>query len=194
MARYRYFLAVCGILAAAGMLPAQGDREGASPAVQVPNPPLDENRPLGDLGDRMGVVGGRLAARDGSPPVQALQGHIVGHLDDLLERLRKKVDQCCGGDGDGEGEGDGEGNARGRGNNPLNESRLVGGPGGVGELQATGQTTRQFGELPPRLRDKIVQARERGFPSRYADVLEEYYRRLAEQEPRKPAEEPSRDR
>jgi hypothetical protein len=164
--------------------------------VNVPNPPLDENQPLADVGGRMGSVAVKLDAKDVSAPVQVAQGHIVGHLDDLLERMRKKVKKCCGGDGEGDGDGEceGDGNKSGKKpGKPLNESRLVGGPGGVGELQASGSQTKQFGDLPAHLRDRILQARERGFPERYEEILGSYYRRLAEQEAKKAPDEGSKD-
>lgn len=63
----------------------------------------------------------------------------------------------------------------------MQRSELAGGPGGVGTLQNPGQETKQFGELPEKLRERILQARERGFPPGYEKVLKSYYTRLAEQ-------------
>jgi hypothetical protein len=56
------------------------------------------------------------------------------------------------------------------------------GPGGVGELKDTSGASDQFGDLPPRLRDRILQARKQGFPKEYESYLENYYRRLAKEE------------
>ena len=189
-------LATLVALAILSSLPALAQEEAPSPATKTPsadNPPLDENRPLGDVGGRMGTVAEKLKAKDVGESVQVQQGHIVEHLDELLKRARKKVSKCCGGDGEGEGDGDGEGNNPGkRPNKPLNESRLVGGPGGIGDLQAAGQDGKQFGDLPPHLRERILQAKERGFPESYQDILSTYYRRLAEQDAKKePAPAPT---
>ncbi|MEE9392487.1 MAG: hypothetical protein V3W41_08275 [Planctomycetota bacterium] len=49
----------------------------------------------------------------------------------------------------------------------------------MGALQKKGSNTTQFGDLPPKLRDKILQARKRGFPKGYEKILESYYKRLA---------------
>ena len=73
----------------------------------------------------------------------------------------------------------------------MQRSELAGGPGGVGTLRNPGQETKQFGELPEKLRERILQARERGFPPGYEKVLKSYYTRLAQPAagPEKKAEE-----
>ena len=65
--------------------------------VQVPNPPLDEGRPLGDVGDRMGTVANQLKSKKADQEVVSRQQHVVGHLDDLVERLRAKRKKAEGG-------------------------------------------------------------------------------------------------
>ncbi|MAG58124.1 MAG: hypothetical protein CMJ83_17705 [Planctomycetes bacterium] len=59
----------------------------AKPAVSIPNPVLNETAPLGDVSDRMGTAAKDLGA---SRPKDAevRQGHVEGHLDDLIEKLR----------------------------------------------------------------------------------------------------------
>ena len=64
----------------------------------------------------------------------------------------------------------------------MNESTLAGGPGGVGELGDEGGGPASFADLPPRLREKILQARSAGFPKEYEKLLEDYYQRLAREE------------
>ncbi|HMS15729.1 MAG TPA: hypothetical protein PKA37_02740 [Planctomycetota bacterium] len=176
-------------LAIFSSLPAFAQEQVPSPPTKPPsadNPPLDEGRPLGDVGGRMGVVAEKLEVKDVGTRVQVQQGHIVEHLDELLKRARKNVSKCCGGDGEGEGECDGEGDNPGkRPKKGLNESRLIGGPGGIGDLQGAGQEGKQFGDLPPHLRERILQAKERGFPESYQEILSTYYRRLAEQDAKK---------
>ena len=61
----------------------------------------------------------------------------------------------------------------------MEESTLAGGPGGAGELADGGGAAAAFGDLPPHLRERILQARRAGFPTRYEKLLEDYYRRLA---------------
>ena len=64
----------------------------------------------------------------------------------------------------------------------MNESTLAGGPGGVGELGDEGGGPAAFGDLPERLRERILQARRAGFPKEYEKLLEDYYQRLAREE------------
>lgn len=52
----------------------------------------------------------------------------------------------------------------------------------MGELGDEGADSEQFGDLPPRMRDRILQARQAGFPKEYEEYLERYYRRLAREE------------
>ncbi|MAG58125.1 MAG: hypothetical protein CMJ83_17710 [Planctomycetes bacterium] len=59
------------------------------------------------------------------------------------------------------------------------------GPGGIGDLQAAKNKSRQFGDLPPKLRERILQSKDRGFPKGYDRVLTEYYKRLARKEAKK---------
>ena len=49
----------------------------------------------------------------------------------------------------------------------------------MGPLQAVDEVGRDFGPLPPHLRGRIEQAKDRGFPDGYESILESYYRRLA---------------
>lgn len=58
---------------------------------------------------------------------------------------------------------------------------LAKGPGGIGTLQNAGDENKKFGDLPPKLREQILQARSRGFPKGYENVLKNYYKRLAEE-------------
>ena len=42
---------------------------------------------------------------------------------------------------------------------------------------------KKWGELPPHQRDKILQSLTEGFPVHYQQILERYYKRLAEEKP-----------
>lgn len=53
------------------------------------------------------------------------------------------------------------------------------GPGGVGNLKGVDGSSKQIGNLPPKLRDKVLQAGKAGFPKGYEKLLEDYYKRLA---------------
>ncbi|MGH7136764.1 MAG: hypothetical protein ACREHD_13560, partial [Pirellulales bacterium] len=66
---------------------------------------------------------------------------------------------------------------------PMADSMITGGPGGIGDLHAARKTGKQWAELPPHERDRIVQSMTEGFPAHYQKILERYYKRLAEETP-----------
>lgn len=55
-----------------------------------PPPALDENDPLGDVTKRMGTIAANLEKLDTGEQVRQQQTHVVSHLDELIERLRRK--------------------------------------------------------------------------------------------------------
>jgi hypothetical protein len=99
------------------------------------------------------------------------QKQIVSKLDRLIEELEKESEQSRGG-------------ASGANpSKPMNDSTITGGPGGIGDLHAARKTGKQWAELPPHERDRIVQSMTEGFPAHYQKILERYYKRLAEETP-----------
>ena len=53
----------------------------------------------------------------------------------------------------------------------------------MGDLHAAKSGGKKWGELPPHQRDKILQSLTEGFPAHYQQILERYYKRLAEEKP-----------
>lgn len=99
-------------------------------------------------------------------PVKTTQPRIISRLDLLVEMLEK---QCKSGGG-------------GAGANPTraaNQSTLGKGPGGQGKLRAPDKKGRNWADLTPKQREKILQSRTEGFPPGYEDILADYFRRLA---------------
>ena len=128
--------------------------------------------PLLDLTSRMTDVARALGNLQTGPPVQARQAEIVRHLDQLIGQLQQTCSSCqsCAGGQAGAG-----------GGRPLSQSAIVSGPGGVGDLTNPGKGRHQLDNLSKETRERILQSREHGFPPGYERILEEYFRRLAEQ-------------
>ncbi|QDT42814.1 hypothetical protein Pan241w_29030 [Gimesia alba] len=100
-------------------------------------------------------------------PVKTTQPRIISRLDLLVEMLEK---QCKSGGGGAAGA------------NPTraaNQSTLGKGPGGQGKLRAPDKKGRNWADLTPKQREKILQSRTEGFPPGYEDILADYFRRLA---------------
>lgn len=133
--------------------------------------------PLGEIAADMDRVVIELSGAHTGKPTQAAQQQIVGKLDVLIARLEEQAAASNGG-------------ASGSNPNmPLADSQIIGGPGGIGDLHAARKNGKQWGELPPHQRDKIVQSLTEGFPAHYQKILERYYKRLAEEKPAASSEE-----
>jgi hypothetical protein len=126
--------------------------------------------PLGGVIVDMQVAGGRLARLQTDKTTQQKQKDAVEKLNVLIKLLEERRG----------------GNGNGGGNNPedpLKDSMIVGGTGGSGPLHAARRNGNAWGQLPAHKRDQILQSMTEGFPSHYQQILERYYRRLAEEKP-----------
>ena len=127
--------------------------------------------PLGDLALDMEQVVIDLSGMTTGEPVQDAQKQIVTKLDKLIEELEKESEQMRGG------------TSNANPTRPMNDSMIKGGPGGIGDLHAARKNGKQWAELPPHERERIVQSMTEGFPAHYQKILERYYKRLAEESP-----------
>ncbi|QDT89040.1 hypothetical protein [Gimesia algae] len=99
-------------------------------------------------------------------PAKTTQPRIISRLDTLVEMLEKSCKKGGGGAGANP-------------TRPANSSTLGKGPGGEGELKAPDKKGRNWADLTPKQREKILQSRTEGFPPGYEDILADYFRRLA---------------
>lgn len=139
-------------------------------AAEAPAQEADDD-PIGGLALEMEQVVIDLSGFSTDEPVQGAQKQIVTKLDKLIEELEKESEQSRGG------------SSSANPMRPLNDSIIKGGPGGIGDLHAARKTGKQWAELPPHERERIVQSMTEGFPAHYQKILERYYKRLAEETP-----------
>jgi hypothetical protein len=123
----------------------------------------------------MQVAGGRLAKLLTDKPTQQKQKDAVDKLDALIKLLEERRRQ-------------GQGMSTANPDRPAEDSVIMGGPGGSGPLHDANRNGRSWGQLPAHKREQILQSMTEGFPAHYQQLLERYYRRLAEE---KTADEPS---
>jgi hypothetical protein len=123
----------------------------------------------------MGRVSDLLDKQRSDEPVQRDQREIIRKLDVLIEKLNQASQNTSGGAGGGS-----SGQATNNPTSPMQDSQLTGGPGGMGELRDPDRDPKQWSDLPPKDREKILQSKTDGFPAGYEQVLEDYYRKLAE--------------
>jgi hypothetical protein len=130
----------------------------------------DELDPLGDVIADMQVAGSRLAKTLTDKPTQQKQLDAVTKLDALIKLLEERRRQ-------------GRGNSSANPDRPAEDSVIMGGPGGSGPLHAARRNGNSWGQLPAHKREQILQSMTEGFPAHYQQILERYYRRLAEEKP-----------
>jgi hypothetical protein len=124
------------------------------------------NDPIASIADRMDDVAIDLNRPKTDAAVQATEKEVVSNLDVLIAELTK---QCKGGGG-------GSPNPT----RPMGSSSLAKGPGGSGPMHDAKEGTRVWGQLPPRMRNQILQSQTEGFPPGYEAVLASYYAHLAQ--------------
>ncbi len=140
-----------------------------------------ERGTLGEVATVMDYVADRLGAADSTQRVRERQQQIIAMLDRLIEEQEQQEQQRCGGGRQSEGKGQpspqrvqGEG---------KEESDAPAGAGRVGDLHAAPEADpgEVWGKLPPAERERILQSIRAKFPSRYRQLVEQYYRALAEE-------------
>jgi len=140
-----------------------------------------QNRQPGQIGevvDLMDFCGRRLRVADAGDKVHKRQERVIEILDRMIEEAeQKEKEQSCNSN---PGSGGGQGGQS--PSNPMQESQL---PGGAGSDKAELRASRRanpaevWGAMPPAERAKVLQALRDSFPSRYRQLVEQYYEDLA---------------
>jgi tetratricopeptide (TPR) repeat protein len=142
-----------------------------------------QRRELGTLGEVatvMDYVADRLNAADGAEGVQRRQRQIIAMLDQLIEQQEQQERQCGGGS---QRQGQSDKPPQGTQQDPRKDSDAPGGAGRIGDLHAAPKADpgEEWGKLPPAERERILQSIRERFPSRYRQLVEQYYRALADE-------------
>ncbi len=130
---------------------------------------------IGDVVDLMGFSGRRLTHADTGDRVRERQARIVELLDKLITEAEQQEKNS--------GKSGGGGNSRGQRSpqQPMPDSRLPGGEAKEGSLRESRRANPadQWGAMPPAERERVLQALRESFPSRYRQLVEQYYEELA---------------
>jgi len=134
-----------------------------------------EDESLDHIARRMEDIQRRLALGRSGKRVQGVENGVIESLDKLIKQAEAQAAQQqaqCNGSSGGQPSG-----------TPMQDSRIaeLKGPGKV-EPRDVGRGT-GWGNLPDKDREKALQEIGREFPSHYREVIEEYFRRLAADEP-----------
>lgn len=141
---------------------------------------LDNREPgrMSEVADLMDYSGRRLKSADGGEVVQTRQQRILDLLDELIKEEEEKEKNSCNNPGSGSG---GKSNSGRSPASPMQESRLPGGNPQEESLRASRRANpgEMWGAMPPGERERILQALRESFPSRYRQLVEQYYEELA---------------
>jgi hypothetical protein len=153
-------------------------------------PAAQSDNPLAALAERMRAVEARIANKDTSPETQKLQKQILAELAALMEQAKKQ-----GGGSKKPGNGQGKGSdqpGEGSGNptaGPVRDStnRIEQGTREATETADVKDLLRRmWGHLPDKVRDQMQASLSEQFLPKYERLIEEYYKRLAEERPAGP--------
>ena len=162
------------------------DLPGAARPTKEPQPgqPAETSaatNPLAIVSERMREVQRRIAGRDTSETTQTVQKQIEADLAALIEQAKQ---QCAACKNPGSGHGQQAGNT---GGNPTpapprdSTNRVEQGTKEAVETADVKDVLRRFwGHLPDKIRDQMQSSLSEEFLPKYERVIEDYYRRLAE--------------
>jgi len=125
--------------------------------------------PLRYLAHDMKDIYGDLSATRTDKPVQEKQEKVVDRLNQLIAMLEKQKS------------GLGRSSSR-NPTKPRADSVIANGPGGQGPMIDPKAGDKQWGSLPPKQREQILQSKTDGFPAGYEAMLQSYYQRLAREQ------------
>jgi hypothetical protein len=140
-----------------------------------------EDESLEHVSRRMNDITRRLDFGRPGKRTQDVENGVIASLDKIIEELEKqRQGQGSGSGGDGQGGGGPAGGIRSSG--PAADSNIAQGkgPGNVDRKKIGSQSG--WGDLPAKEREEALQQIGKDFPSHYRDIIESYFRKIAESE------------
>ena len=146
--------------------------------------------PLQRIGQRMRTVEQRISHKDLSLDTRQLQKEIVDDLASLIEQAKKKQ-QGAGKKPGNKGRGSAKAGADGGNPTPApatdSTDRVDKGKAAPAERAEMKDAFERFwGHLPEKLREELQNSLSEQFLPKYEKLIEEYYKRLAEERPSSP--------
>jgi hypothetical protein len=136
------------------------------PKLLSPGKGQTDGSPLKTIARRMTVVHRDLSSMETDEPVQTRERQVVHSLEELIAALEKKCN--CSGSGTNPGTG-------------RKKSVIASGSATIGSLHGVDPNARLWSQLPPKLRDEILQSKTEGFPPGYEALLQSYFQQLSEE-------------
>lgn len=140
---------------------------------------------LGDVSDLMDYAGHQLRHARANDVVQTRQARAVELLDKLIEDAEQREQQQQQQQQNQQSPG-GPGSPQGNRQPQRGADRSVAPPGQgrVGDLHSSGRARpgEQWGKMRPEERERVLQALRQNYPSRYRQLVEQYYKQLSKEE------------
>lgn len=129
----------------------------------------DKDEQPSNISRRMGDVSRRLGLGQTDEKVQGVEKGVLDSLDKLIEKLEEQQKKQSRNGPGGQGQ-------------PGDDSRIMRqkGPGKVDDKRIGSESG--WGELPPKEREAALMQIEKEFPSHYREIIEQYFRSMADQE------------
>ncbi len=138
--------------------------------------------PLLELARRMDTVEHSIDHEKTGRPTQKRQEQIISEIDRLIALMREKEQS---GDGKGNGQKGNKSSKKGNAGSPRPKSILPeSGEAGPIRNQKSGGSA-DWGQMNEKEREKALQLLKEKFPERYKEIVEQYYKSLAEQKENK---------
>ena len=136
-----------------------------------------EDESLDYVSRRMNDVRRRLELGQAGKQVQVVEKGVVDSLDDLIKKIEEQQQQQSG-----------SGGGSAQSSTPMEDSQLpsLKAPGKVDQKDIG--NTAGWGDLPPKEREEALQQIGREFPAHYRQLIEQYFRDLADEN--SPRQEP----
>jgi len=186
------------LLLALALLPVAWGKDELIPTKPKARTRLGKQNPLHDVADDMDTVARRLKVAKTGDTTQDGQKAIVHKLDRLIEMARQQAQKPPkGGDGSQKKRQQQQkkrqpkpdsqkkkGQQQQKKTAPAQKQQRTARPGigpaakgeGTGKLHTDAE---EWGNLPPAIRDQLLQTQGQGFPLKYRELLRRYYRELA---------------
>jgi hypothetical protein len=138
--------------------------------------PLREDS-LDEISRLMSDVGRRLDLGRSGQRVLDQEQEIIDKLSKLIDQIEEQQQQQ---QQQQQAQSESQGGSDGGQGQPMDDSRIAGGPGGVGDVDRRNLGDRDgWGNLPPAERQESLQQIGRDLPTHYREAIEAYFRKLA---------------
>jgi hypothetical protein len=138
---------------------------------------------LDHISRRMNDITRRLDFGNAGKKVQGVENGVIASLDKLIEELEQQAQGSGSGSGGGQGQNGSRGPAQGiQSSGPAADSNLAEGKGAGNVDKRRIGSGSGWGDLPAKEREEALQQIGKDFPSHYREIVESYFRKIAESE------------